>query len=58
MKLTAILIEGNMRYEKNLAQHFVGVAIGNIFPHRNETEVAKLKWSTRAWKDGVQIKEN
>jgi hypothetical protein len=54
--LKAVYIEGNMRYEKDLAPHFKDVSIRNIFPPHNEVEIAKIAWSTRTWRNGVQIK--
>lgn len=56
MKLTAIYVEGNMRYERDLAEHCMHVAFWNIFPPKHESDAAKIFWSTRAWKDGIQIK--
>lgn len=47
VKIVAVILRGGLRYEKDLAPHFLQVAFWNIFPHRNETDASRIKWASR-----------
>ncbi len=46
-KITAVAIRGNVRYEKDLAQHWKMVAIWNMFPHWNAPDAEYVAWANR-----------
>ena len=47
VKLTAIVVHEGIRYERNLAQHFMHVQFDRIFPPRNETVKALEAWANK-----------
>ena len=46
-KITAVAIHGNVRYEKDLAQHWKMVTMWNMFPYWNAPEVEYIAWADR-----------
>jgi hypothetical protein len=47
VKLTAVLIREGVRYERDLAPHFMRVQFNRMFPHRNEAVAAFRAWADR-----------
>jgi hypothetical protein len=45
--LTAVLIQDGVRYERDLAPHYMHVEFNRVFPPRNETAQAREAWAHR-----------
>lgn len=55
VKLVGIAIRGELRYEKDLAQHFMSVALRDIFPPWRETDATYKAWSDRIIDERTQV---
>jgi hypothetical protein len=56
--LTAVLIRDGIRYERDLAPHYMHVEFNRVFPPRRETVQAVEAWAHRTQVDPPKAERN